>query len=108
MSYKIELNCEKYITPLIDCRGGDGVVGASYWFKIRIPLDRREEVFGTSRALCGAEHPERGFYTAEAMIGREAAWGYGPTPQMNPKLDLDESQHFRAPARWGAFELCCL
>ena len=88
MSYQITLNFEDGVTRFIECQDGELVADASLRARINIPLDCRDGVCGTCKALCESGEYELGDYVIdEAMTKEEAGEGYILTCQMTPLTD---------------------
>ena len=88
MSYQITLNFEDGVTRFIECQDGELVADASLRARINIPLDCRDGVCGTCKALCESGEYELGDYVIdEAMTKEEAGEGYVLTCQMTPLTD---------------------
>ena len=75
MSYQITLNFEDGVTRFIECQDGELVADASLRARINIPLDCRDGVCGTCKALCESGEYELGDYVIDEAMTKEEAGG---------------------------------
>jgi cytochrome P450/NAD(P)H-flavin reductase/ferredoxin len=87
MVYQITLNFEDGVTRLIDCEEGERITDAAIRAKLNIPLDCRDGVCGTCKAVCESGEYTTGDCTDEAISAEELAQRKVLTCQMSPKSD---------------------
>ncbi|MGF6447626.1 benzoate 1,2-dioxygenase electron transfer component BenC [Paraburkholderia youngii] len=87
MVYQITLNFEDGVTRLIDCEQGERITDAAIRAKLNIPLDCRDGVCGTCKAVCESGEYTTGDCTDEAISAEELAQRKVLTCQMSPKSD---------------------
>ncbi|MGF6840627.1 benzoate/toluate 1,2-dioxygenase reductase subunit [Paraburkholderia youngii] len=87
MVYQITLNFEDGVTRLIDCEQGERITDAAIRAKLNIPLDCRDGVCGTCKAVCESGEYTTGECTDEAISAEELAQRKVLTCQMSPKSD---------------------
>ncbi|MEX3812654.1 benzoate 1,2-dioxygenase electron transfer component BenC [Paraburkholderia sp. BR13439] len=87
MVYQITLNFEDGVTRLIDCEEGERITDAAIRAKLNIPLDCRDGVCGTCKAVCEFGEYTTGDCTDEAISAEELAQRKVLTCQMSPKSD---------------------
>ncbi|MGF6289960.1 benzoate 1,2-dioxygenase electron transfer component BenC [Paraburkholderia youngii] len=87
MVYQITLNFEDGVTRLIDCEDGERITDAAIRAKLNIPLDCRDGVCGTCKAVCESGEYTTGDCTDEAISAEELAQRKVLTCQMSPKSD---------------------
>ncbi|MGF6469914.1 benzoate 1,2-dioxygenase electron transfer component BenC [Paraburkholderia youngii] len=87
MVYQITLNFEDGVTRLIDCEDGERIADAAIRAKLNIPLDCRDGVCGTCKAVCESGEYTTGDCTDEAISAEELAQRKVLTCQMSPKSD---------------------
>lgn len=87
MTHQITLRFEDGVTQFIDCKDGEPVSEAALRARINIPLDCRDGVCGTCKALCESGDYELGDYVDDALSPEEAAAGRVLTCQMRPTSD---------------------
>ena len=87
MTHQITLRFEDGVTQFIDCAEGEPVAEAALRAKISIPLDCRDGVCGTCKALCESGDYELGDCVEDALSPEEAKAGRVLTCQMRPRSD---------------------
>ncbi|PZQ47589.1 MAG: oxidoreductase [Rhodovulum sulfidophilum] len=87
MTHQITLRFEDGVTRFIDCEDGELVADAALRARINIPLDCRDGVCGTCRALCESGAYELGDHVDEALSAEDAGSGHVLTCQMRPSSD---------------------
>ena len=87
MAYKITLRFEDGVDHVIECEEGERVSDAAIRAKINTPLDCRDGVCGTCKAVCESGDYTTGDCTDEAISEEELAMGKVLTCQMSPKSD---------------------
>ncbi|MBB3082055.1 benzoate 1,2-dioxygenase electron transfer component BenC [Geodermatophilus sabuli] len=88
MDHRVALAFEDGVTRFITCRDDQTVADASYRSRINIPLDCRDGVCGTCKALCESGEFDMGGYLEDALSDDEAESGYVLTCSMKPRSDL--------------------
>lgn len=87
MTHQITLRFEDGVTQFIDCEDGELVSEAALRAKINIPLDCRDGVCGTCRAMCESGNYELGDFVDDALSREDAGAGHVLTCQMRPTSD---------------------
>jgi benzoate/toluate 1,2-dioxygenase reductase subunit len=88
MDHRVALAFEDGVTRFITCREDQTVADASYRARINIPLDCRDGVCGTCKALCESGEFDMGGYLEDALSDDEAESGYVLTCSMKPRSGL--------------------
>jgi benzoate/toluate 1,2-dioxygenase reductase subunit len=86
--HRVALSFEDGVTRFITCTPDQTVADASYRARINIPMDCRDGVCGTCKALCDSGEFDGGSYLPDALSSDEEQDGYVLTCQMKPKSDL--------------------
>lgn len=85
--HQVTLRFEDGVTRTIPCAEGEHVAEAALRARINIPLDCRDGVCGTCKALCESGEYELGDYVEDALSAEEAGAGRVLTCQMRPLSD---------------------
>lgn len=88
MSHQVALAFEDGVTRFITCGEDQTVADASYRARINIPMDCRDGVCGTCKALCESGEFDGGSYLEDALSADEESAGYVLTCQMKPRSEL--------------------
>jgi benzoate/toluate 1,2-dioxygenase reductase subunit len=88
MSHQVALAFEDGVTRFITCGEDQTVADASYRARINIPMDCRDGVCGTCKALCESGEFDGGSYLEDALSAEEESAGYVLTCQMKPRSEL--------------------
>jgi NAD(P)-dependent dehydrogenase (short-subunit alcohol dehydrogenase family)/ferredoxin-NADP reductase/ferredoxin len=88
MSHRVALAFEDGVTRFITCAEDQTVTDASYRARINIPMDCRDGVCGTCKAVCESGEFDRGSFLEDALSPDEEAEGYVLPCQMKPRTDL--------------------
>ncbi len=86
--HQVALAFEDGVTRFITCAPEQTVADASYRARINIPMDCRDGVCGTCKAICDSGEFDGGSYLPEALSPDEEQDGYVLTCQMKPRSDL--------------------
>lgn len=87
MAHQITLCFEDGATQVIECEEGERITDAALRAKIGIPLDCRDGVCGTCKALCQSGDYDLGDCVDDALTAQEAGAGHVLTCQMSPRSD---------------------
>ncbi|OLL30921.1 oxidoreductase [Burkholderia sp. SRS-W-2-2016] len=87
MSHQITLRFEDGVTRFIDCEEGERVTDAAIRARINIPLDCRDGVCGTCKAVCESGEYMLGDCVDDALSPEEASERKVLTCQMSPRSD---------------------
>ncbi|GGG26327.1 oxidoreductase [Rhodococcoides trifolii] len=88
MSHRVALSFEDGVTRFITVTDGQTVADAAYRSRINIPLDCRDGVCGTCKAVCESGEYDGGTYLEDALTEEEAKDGYCLPCSMTPESDL--------------------
>ena len=88
MSHRVALSFEDGVTRFITVTDGQTVADAAYRSRINIPLDCRDGVCGTCKAVCESGEYDGGTYLEDALTEEEADNGYCLPCSMTPESDL--------------------
>ena len=88
MSHPVALAFEDGVTRFITCGEDQTVADASYRARINIPMDCRDGVCGTCKALCESGEFDGGSYLEDALSPDEESAGYVLTCQLKPRSEL--------------------
>ncbi|MEX3934889.1 benzoate 1,2-dioxygenase electron transfer component BenC [Paraburkholderia phymatum] len=87
MAHQITLRFEDGVTRFIECEEGERVTDAAIRAKINIPLDCRDGVCGTCKAVCESGEYVLGDCVEDALSPEEAGARKVLTCQMSPRSD---------------------
>ena len=87
-THSVALSFEDGVTKFITCAEDQTVADASYRSRINIPMDCRDGVCGTCKALCESGEFDGGSYLPDALSPDEERDGYVLTCQMKPRSEL--------------------
>jgi benzoate/toluate 1,2-dioxygenase reductase subunit len=87
-THSVALSFEDGVTKFITCAEDQTVADASYRSRINIPMDCRDGVCGTCKALCESGEFDGGSYLSDALSPDEERDGYVLTCQMRPRSEL--------------------
>ncbi len=87
MAHQITLRFEDGVTRFIECKEGERVTDAAIRAKINIPLDCRDGVCGTCKAVCESGDYVLGDCVEDALSPEEASARKVLTCQMSPRSD---------------------
>ncbi|OUL88951.1 benzoate 1,2-dioxygenase electron transfer component BenC [Paraburkholderia hospita] len=87
MAHQITLRFEDGVTRFIECEEGERVTDAAIRAKINIPLDCRDGVCGTCKAVCESGDYVLGDCVEDALSPEEASARNVLTCQMSPRSD---------------------
>lgn len=87
-THSVALSFEDGVTRFITCTEDQTVTDASYRARINIPMDCRDGVCGTCKAVCESGEFDKGSFLEDALSPGEEAEGYVLTCQMKPRSDL--------------------
>ncbi|GAA2902037.1 benzoate 1,2-dioxygenase electron transfer component BenC [Pseudonocardia halophobica] len=87
-AHSVALSFEDGVTRFITCAEDQTVTDASYRARINIPMDCRDGVCGTCKAVCESGEFDKGSFLEDALSPDEEAEGYVLTCQMKPRTDL--------------------
>ncbi|SAL84839.1 oxidoreductase FAD/NAD(P)-binding subunit [Caballeronia arvi] len=87
MAHQITLRFEDGVTRFIECKEGERVTDAAIRAKINIPLDCRDGVCGTCKAVCESGEYVLGDCVEDALSSEEASARKVLTCQMSPHSD---------------------
>src|SRR4051794_13545383 len=87
-THSVALSFEDGVTKFITCAEDQTVADASYRSRINIPMDCRDGVCGTCKALCESGEFDGGSYLSDALSPEEERDGYVLTCQMRPRSEL--------------------
>ncbi|WP_321922369.1 benzoate 1,2-dioxygenase electron transfer component BenC [Burkholderia sp. BCC1998] len=87
MPYQITLRFEDEVTRFIECDENERITDAAIRARINIPLDCRDGVCGTCKAICESGEYELGDCVEEALTPDEASARTVLTCQMTPRSD---------------------
>ncbi|MGU3437683.1 benzoate 1,2-dioxygenase electron transfer component BenC [Actinomycetes bacterium M1A6_2h] len=88
MSHRVALSFEDGVTRFITVTDGQTVADAAYRSRINIPLDCRDGVCGTCKAVCESGEYDGGTYLEDALTEEESKDGYCLPCSMTPHSDL--------------------
>jgi benzoate/toluate 1,2-dioxygenase reductase subunit len=88
MSHRVALSFEDGVTRFITVTDGQTVADAAYRSRINIPLDCRDGVCGTCKAVCESGEYDGGTYLDDALTEDESKDGYCLPCSMTPHSDL--------------------
>ncbi|RQS63538.1 cytochrome P450 [Burkholderia sp. Bp8963] len=87
MAHQITLRFEDGVTRFIECEEGERVTDAAIRAKLNIPLDCRDGVCGTCKAVCESGEYVLGDCVEDALSPEEASARKVLTCQMSPRSD---------------------
>ena len=87
MAHQITFRFEDGVTRFIECKEGERVTDAAIRAKINIPLDCRDGVCGTCKAVCESGDYVLGDCVEDALSPEEASARKVLTCQMSPRSD---------------------
>ncbi|GAA4691717.1 benzoate 1,2-dioxygenase electron transfer component BenC [Pseudonocardia yuanmonensis] len=87
-THRVALAFEDGVTRFITCAEDQTVADASYRSRINIPMDCRDGVCGTCKALCESGEFDGGSYLPDALSPDEEEQGYVLTCQMKPRSEV--------------------
>lgn len=87
MTHQITLRFEDGVTRFIECEEGERVTDAAIRAKLNIPLDCRDGVCGTCKAVCESGEYVLGDCVEDALSPEEASARKVLTCQMSPRSD---------------------
>ena len=87
MTHQITLRFEDGATRFIECKDGERITDAAIRAKINIPLDCRDGVCGTCKAVCESGEYVLGDCVEDALSEEEASARKVLTCQMSPRSD---------------------
>ncbi|SAK82306.1 oxidoreductase FAD/NAD(P)-binding subunit [Caballeronia catudaia] len=87
MTHQITLRFEDGVTRFIECDEGERITDAAIRAKINIPLDCRDGVCGTCKAVCESGEYVLGDCVEDALSSEEASARKVLTCQMSPRSD---------------------
>jgi NAD(P)H-flavin reductase/ferredoxin len=87
MAHQITLRFEDGVTRFIECEGDERIIDAAIRARINIPLDCRDGVCGTCKAVCESGEYALGDCVDDALSPEEASARKVLTCQMSPRSD---------------------
>ena len=87
MNHVVSLQFEDGASRVIRCGDSEAITDAAYRQKVNVPMDCRDGVCGTCKAMLESGTVDMGDYLEEALSEEEAAQGYVLACQCRPRSD---------------------